>query len=237
MFRLAGRCADHVVCVSEDSLRLSRHEGITPTSMCTIWNGIDRQRFPFVGATSGGPALYVGRLSPEKDVATLLRAVAIAVRQQPAFRLQIAGGGACADGLAALSKELGIAGNVEFLGEVRDVAALYARASLFVLPSLTEGLPLTVLEAMSSGLPAVATRVGGTPEAVEEGVTGLLVPTRDPARLAEALLRLNSDHDLAARMGVAGHRRVEQHFDVRTMVSKYETLYERTLQGSVARAA
>ncbi|HQY89676.1 MAG TPA: glycosyltransferase, partial [Tepidisphaeraceae bacterium] len=124
---------------------------------------------------------------------------------------------------------LKLTNHVEFLGEVRDVPALLHRASLFVLPSLTEGVPLTVLEAMACGLPVVATRVGGTPEALADGITGLLVPPGDPRQLADALLRIHNDASMAQRMGLAGRARVETLFDVRTMVASYESLYEEVL--------
>jgi glycosyltransferase involved in cell wall biosynthesis len=237
LFRLAGRCADRVVCVSEDSRRLCRQEGIAPGAISTIWNGIDRNRFRLTGPTSGGPALFVGRLSPEKDIPTLLRATAVVVANQPSFRLQIAGSGRCIGELATLAGSLGLDDHVEFLGDVADVPGLLGRASLFVLPSVTEGLPITVLEAMACGLPVVATRVGGTPEAVAEGQSGLLVEPGEPEQLARALLKVWSDVELAKQMGIAGHRRVEEHFDVRTMVSKYESLYQDVLQSPMSMAA
>jgi glycosyltransferase involved in cell wall biosynthesis len=225
LFRLAARCADRVVCVSEDATRLCRRDGVDAGAVRSIWNGIDRDRFGFSGPVADAPAVFVGRLSPEKDVETLLRAAAIAVERRPSFRLRIAGAGPCAGGLSALADTLGLRGHVEFLGEVRDVPALLRGASLFVLSSVTEGLPLTVLEAMACGLPVVSTRVGGTPEAVVQGVSGLLVNPRDPGQLAHAMLQIHSDADLARRMGLAGRARVEEHFDVRTMVSRYESLY------------
>jgi glycosyltransferase involved in cell wall biosynthesis len=230
LFGLAGRCADRIVCVSDDSARLCVREGADPRRVHTILNGIDRERFGFTGPVPGGAAVFVGRLTPEKDVPTLLRAAAIVAARRPSFRLKIAGAGPCAADLAALTGRLGLDSAVEFLGEVRDVPALFRGASVLVLSSLTEGLPLTVLEAMSCGLPVVATRVGGTPEAVADGVSGLLVPPGDPARLAEALLRIDGDPEMGHRMGHAGCRRVAGLFDVRTMVSCYESLYEQVLQ-------
>lgn len=237
LFRMAARCADRVVCVSEDSMRLCREDGVGAGALRTIWNGIDRERFAFVGPTAGGPGVYVGRLSAEKDVATLLRAVAIVVAARPSFRLRIAGSGACAAELSSLTESLGLNEHVEFLGDVRDVPMLFRGASLFVLPSLTEGLPLTVLEAMACGMPVVATRVGGTPEAVADGSSGLLVPPGDPARLAAAMLKVYDDGAMARDMGIAGRRRCEEHFDVGVMVGKYESLYEDVLRGRKARAA
>ena len=141
------------------------------------------------------------------------------------MRVEVAGGGSCLEDLKGLAAELGVAERVTFLGEVRDIPALLSRARMFVQPSLSEGIPLTVLEAMARGLPVVATRVGGLPEVVIDGETGLLVPAADPPALAEAVLTLWRDPDAAGRMGDAGRRRAEERFDVRRMVSQYEALY------------
>src|SRR5207248_2205806 len=181
--------------------------------------------FAFAGPDLEGPAVLVARLSPEKDIATLLQAVALIAKKTPGFRLEIAGDGPCKPELLRLANQLGIETNVTFLGEVRDVAALLAKARLFVLSSLTEGISLTLLEAMARGLPVVTTRVGGNPEVVVEGETGLLVPPRAPAELAAAMVHLLRSPDTRRRMGQAGRCRVEQHFDVRRMVAEYEGHY------------
>lgn len=225
LFRLAARLADRVVCVSHDSARLSAEERLAPERIVTVWNGIDMGRFAYAGSAVGGPAVFVGRLSPEKDVATLLRATARVVREEDAFRLEIAGDGPCRDALERLSSDLGLGNHVRFLGEVRDVAALLGRASLFVLPSLTEGVSLTLLEAMARGLPVIATRVGGNPEVVVDGETGTLVAAGAVDELAAAMLRLFRDAETSRGFGRAGRQRVEQHFDVRRMVADYENLY------------
>ncbi len=167
----------------------------------------------------------IGRLSPEKGADTLLRAVALIVNEEPNFKLQVAGDGACMPALLALSRELNLTEHVQFLGEVRDVPSLLARASMFVLPSLTEGISLTLLEAMARGLPVVATDVGGTPEVVEDGSSGLLVDAQSPAELAQAILRVYRHPHRARLMGLAAHHRITAHFDVRRMVSEYEGLY------------
>ncbi len=225
LFRLATRTADRVVCVSHDAARISYEEGIAPNKVTTIWNGIDVARFGYLGPRDGGLAVMVGRLSAEKDVATLIHAASIVVREYPAFRLEIAGDGPCSSELECLVARIGLGDHVRLLGEVRDVPNLLGRASLFVLPSLTEGISLTLLEAMARGLPVVATRVGGNPEVVDEGRTGLLVPERSPAELAGAILRLLRDPEMGRRMGLEGRHRVEQYFDVRRMVAQYERLY------------
>jgi glycosyltransferase involved in cell wall biosynthesis len=116
-------------------------------------------------------------------------------------------------------------GEVRFLGEVADIPGLLARASIFVLSSLTEGISVCLLEAMARGLPVVATRVGGNPELVIENNTGLLVPPGSPEELAQAILLLRGDPARACAFGQAGRERVQKFFDARCMVSQYERLY------------
>ena len=195
--------------------------------MAVLHNGIDLEQFAFNGPDPAGPAVLVARLAPVKDVDTLLRAAALIVEQRPDFRLEIAGDGPCRGALEALRDQLRLGEQVRFLGGVRDVPRLLTRARLFVLSSLTEGVSLTLLEAMARGLPAAATAVGGNPEVVAAGETGLLVPPRDPAALAAAVLHLWTQPEEAAAMGRAGRARVEQHFDVRRMVAEYEAMYTR----------
>ncbi|MGH7173681.1 MAG: glycosyltransferase [Gemmataceae bacterium] len=221
----ASRLIDHFVCVSEDIARLAIQHGVRADRVRSIRNGIDVRRFAYRGPQPNGPSVLVARLSPEKDIDTLLRAVALVVRHDAAFRLEIAGDGPCMPSLRQTSSALGLDERVRFLGSVRDVPALLARAGLFVLSSLTEGISLTLLEAMASGLPIVATRVGGNPEVVADGETGILVPPQNPPALAEALLRLRRQPDARVCLGAAGRRRVETQFDIRRMVAEYETLY------------
>jgi glycosyltransferase involved in cell wall biosynthesis len=222
---LASCGTGEFVCVSEDAGRVAVAQGIAARKIRTVWNGIDLTKFSYIGPRPGGPAILVARLSPIKDVETLLRAAALAVAEQPGFRVEIAGDGPCLADLRRVTSELCLAETVRFLGEVRDVPALLARAGLVVLSSLSEGVSLTLLEGMARGLPVVATRVGGNPEVLVDGETGLLVPPRDPAALARAMLQVWRDGEAARRLGRAGRRRVEAHFDVRHMVAHYETLY------------
>jgi glycosyltransferase involved in cell wall biosynthesis len=225
LVRLASLGNDRFVCISHDSARLAVCHGIARRRVAVLHNGIDLARFAYHGPDLTGPAVLVARLAPEKDIATLLHAVSLIVSQRPDFRLEIAGDGICRPEVEALSRQLRLTDHVHFLGAVRDVPALLSRARLFVLSSITEGISLTLLEAMACGLPVVATRVGGNPEVVADGETGLLVPPRDPGALANAVLGLWGQADTCARMGLAGRQRVEQHFDVRRMVADYEALY------------
>jgi len=221
----AARLLNDFVCVSHHGAELSRECGVPAAKLRTIWNGIDVRRFAFHGPCPQGPIVTVARLSPEKGLDTLLHAAALVIQQQPDLRFQLAGNGPCRSSLEQLARDLKIDSNVQFLGEVRDIPALLRTARLFVLPSLAEGVSLTLLEAMASGLPVVATKVGGNPEVVEDGVTGTLVDAQDPPALADAILSIANQPARGADMGRAGRVRIEEHFDVRSMVASYELLY------------
>ena len=225
MVAWAGRLTQAFVCVSHDSARYMEESGLPRRRQVTLWNGIDLDKYAYQGPNGDGPALTVARLSPEKDVANLLRAAALVVRAAGGFRLHIAGDGVLRENLVQLANTLNLQDHVRFLGEVRDIPTLLGQARLFVLPSQTEGISLTILEAMARGLPVVATRVGGNPEVVQEGKTGLLVPAGDSEALAQAILKVWQSAELGERMGRAGRMRVEAQFDVRAMVARYERLY------------
>ena len=229
MFRILSRLAYRVVSVSEDVRQLTISEGIRADRTCLIRNGVDLLRFPYVGPNVLGPAVLVARLSPEKDVATLIHAVKHASQllgpQQAALSLEIVGDGPTRPQLESLSRSLGLGDTIRFLGERSDIPLLLANASMFVLPSLTEGISLTLLEAMARGLPVVATRVGGNPEVVLDGKTGFLVPAQNPEALAAAMVNIYQHPTLGKNMGLLGRQRVEQEFSVAEMIRRYEERY------------
>lgn len=225
-FRLANRFADRVIGVSEDATRLCQDDDrLSARRMQAIWNGIDVTRFAFRGPINRPVAISVARLSPEKDFATLLRATSLVVRDVPDFRLRIVGNGREADSLKELARELSLENNVEFLGERHDIPALLGEAAFFVSSSKSEGISLTLLEAMAVGLPIVATDVGGNPEVVVDGKTGTLVPSCNPEQLAAAMKDMLADRTSWPVMGELARQRVEQHFNVKHMLQQYESLY------------
>jgi glycosyltransferase involved in cell wall biosynthesis len=169
----------------------------------------------------------VGRLKAPKDFVTLVRALGRLGRDS--FEAVIVGEGPDRARLEDEAESLGLNGTLRLAGERRDVRELLARADIFALASLSEGMPVSVLEAMAAELPVVASRVGGLPEQVVDGVTGLLVEPGDPDDLARALGRLVGDAPLRRRLGAAGRKRAEQAFDLDPFRHAHLELYSREL--------
>ena len=156
----------------------------------------------------------------------LLEAAALVRQAIPSATLVVVGDGPLRPALEARAQELGLNGSVRFLGAVPQAARLIPHFDVFVLSSVWEGMSNSLLEAMAAGRPVVATRVGGNPEVVVDGETGLLVPPRDARALADATVRLLRDRELARRFGDAGRRRVESQFTLERMVHRMEDLYD-----------
>ncbi len=167
----------------------------------------------------------VACLREEKRIDVLINAAPQILARFPDAHFLIAGDGTCRESLVALAGQLGITDRVTFLGHRDDVPAVLAQADMFVLPSRSEALPNSVIEAMASGLPVVASRVGGIPELVDDGKTGYLVPPGDPNALADALARLLEDPRRSAELGRAGRIKIEQNYSFDRMVEQMETLY------------
>ena len=238
--RLAAPLVTRFVAVSEDLRRwLVQHVGLPARKVSTIHNGVDCERFAGVnraearevlGLPAEAPVVgTVSRLDPVKDHAGLLRAFTVTLAAHPKAILVVAGDGPCRGETEALVRELGLEARVRLLGERRDVPQVLAALDLFTLPSIAEGMSNTVLEAMAVGLPVVATRVGGNPELVEDGVTGRLVPVSDREALAEALTGYLDDPHLRAVHGKAAGERALGYFGIGRMRRRYDELYRAVL--------
>ncbi len=176
--------------------------------------------------------LYVANLFPYKGHLDLVEAAAAVTARFPKAHFLLAGREEGTGGqVRRRIEELGLQEQVRLLGPRDDVPALMAAADLVVHPSHEEGFSNTILEAMSAGKAVVATAVGGIPEAVEDGVTAILVPSRSPERLAEVLVSLLTDPARARAMGEAGRRRVRERFPLEKMVRGIEGLYDELLSG------
>ena len=235
------RRTDRVVAVSEDTRqRLLEWCAVAPEQVVVIPNGIDLRPYHEqhdrqgvrreMGWGDGDLILgTVARLSPEKAQDLLIRAFARAMPDGRRGRLVLVGDGPSRKELEALVSALGVKGRVDFLGFRRDVPALLSGMDLFVLPSRMEGMALTLIEAMASGLPVVATDVGGSHEVVADGKTGVLVPAEDPEALAGALRTLLLDPGMRRAFGDAGRIVAEQRFSVERMARDYAALYDEVL--------
>jgi glycosyltransferase involved in cell wall biosynthesis/uncharacterized membrane protein len=218
-----------VICVSHRERELGlRTRACACERSAVVHNAVDLRTFR-VAATRGEPPqiISVGRFAYPKDHVTLVRAMASV---ESDFRAILVGEGPDQPALANEVRRLGLAPNVELLGARSDVPELLAGADVFVLSSRSEGLPMSVLEAMAAGLPVVATDVGGVSELVLEEETGLLVPRGDTTALAQALERLLRDEDLRRRMAASARARVERKFDLTSFQEAHVELYRRELE-------
>lgn len=223
---------------------LERQVGVRAQRISQIYNGVDTDRFrpaearrPIAGCPFADAEDFlvgwVGRMDPVKDVHGLLAAFSQALQRSAAaarrLRLVLVGDGPMRAAIEEAVARQGLRERVWLAGERADVAELMRGFDCFVLPSLGEGISNTVLEAMATRLPIVATRVGGNGELIESGMTGLLVPPGDSAALAAALLRYFADRAIARRHAKAARRVAEARFSLGRMVSDYCNLYETAL--------
>jgi len=177
--------------------------------------------------------LAVGRFEPPKDYGNLLNAIARFASQKNVFL--IAGDGPLRLDIEKLAFELGVSDRVRFLSARKDIPALMAAADGFVMSSAWEGLPMVLLEAAASGLPIVATNVGGNAEVVRDGISGYLVPPTDPVALASAMERMELALPPArAAMGLAGREHVEKSYSLISVIDQWEQIYKSLLQRKVA---
>lgn len=235
VYRRLRRSLDAVIaCSGEVARSHARH--IDPARLVTIPNGVDVERFvprkPSPGerqeAGAGAGDLLVaaiGSLTPQKGFDHLIDTVALLASQSIPVRLAIAGEGPLRAQIEERARNAGVAERVRLLGAIPDVRGLLSAADLVAGSSLREGLPLWMLEAMACGRPVVTTDAGGSREAVEDGVTGRLVPAGDAEALAGAIEELWADPERRATMGLAGRSRAEARFSARRMVARTEELY------------
>jgi glycosyltransferase involved in cell wall biosynthesis len=181
--------------------------------------------------------ICVARLVWFKGLHTLIDAMPQIVQRHPKTLLKIAGDGELEGALRQQVKKLGMGDYVEFLGLRLDVPHLLTNADIFVLPSVSEGLPISILEAMTTGLPVVATRVGGVPELVEEGVTGFVVPPENPGELARAVNRLLDNPALCLEMGRSAQMKAAREFSATSMQERTADLYQALLKKGTGAAS
>jgi glycosyltransferase involved in cell wall biosynthesis len=247
------RLADCIVVNAEAIRQWLIAEGYDPEKITVIRNGIDLSHFTpktrgnglreELGLPQGAPLIAVlSRVNRVKGIEYFLEAATIVCRRFPEARFLIVGEGRTAVNghivdspykveLERYAIRLGLAGRALFTGVRLDVPEVLSEVAVSVLPCVSsEGLSNSLLESMAAEVPVVATRVGGNPEVVEHGVTGLLIPPRDPHALASAICRLLENPDLASRFGRAGRQRVTEQFSLERMVCETEDLYLKLLE-------
>ncbi|HVP36426.1 MAG TPA: glycosyltransferase family 4 protein [Terriglobales bacterium] len=241
-YRLFINHIKKIVAVSKDIKGLLIDElKISSQKVRLIYNGINTLKFQTVENLDmirdeldlGRHDLVignVGNLREVKDHRTLITAFSKIVPLFPRSKLLIVGEGKLKPDLKKLCEELGLGERVLFLGHREDVPFILSLLDVFILPSVSEGCSLSLLEAMAAGKAVVATNVGGNPELVLNGKTGILVPPSQPDQLAEKMIHLLSNEDLRKKMGAEGRKRVKQKFSRESMVKNYEELYSRILR-------
>lgn len=251
--RVACRLADHILVNAEAVRQWLTAEGYDPRRISVIRNGLDLSRFTpgedgslrrELGIPEGAPIVaMLSRLSRMKGVEDFLDAAAtVASRVENAHFLVIGDninpdGSAYRRELEARAARLDLASRVTFTGFRLDVPRLLSAVAVSVLPSLSEGLSNTILESMAAGAPVVATRVGGSAEALEHGVDGLLVPPRDPAALSRAIMWMLEHPEEARAFGRRARARVAEEFSLARMIRETECLYARLLESPARRKA
>ncbi len=228
---------NHLIVVSNSIDRKVVAEGRAMTPRSLIYNGVDLERYDhqepcctlrdeFGMEAESQIVGVVGRLELEKGHPTLLEAWPLVLESVPLAYLMIVGEGSRLDALQEIVRDLGVERHVVFTGRRDDIPAVTAAFDVAVLPSYREAQGLTILEAMALSRPVVASRVGGIPEMIQDGINGLLVPPHDAPALAGAITRLLRDHQLADILGRAGHDMTHDRFCVQLMVNAIQDLYD-----------
>ncbi|QDV39717.1 glycosyltransferase [Tautonia plasticadhaerens] len=226
---------------------LIENEGIPAERVEVVYNGIDLDPSDTDGDREGvrrelgiGPddpmAIQVARLDPLKDHVAAVRAMGLVTRRHPDARLVLVGEGPERPAIEREVRRLDLGRNVLLLGLRRDVSRLLSGADLALLTSISEGIPLTLIEAMAAGLPVVSTDVGGVAEVVEPGRTGLLAPAGDPEAIADRVATLIGEDRQRAELGDLGRQRARELFSETRMVGHYAELYARMSAGRIAAA-
>ncbi len=234
---------DYVVVVSPIVREILRRSGISPDRLGEIPNGVDVNRFYGARPTLKNELHtaancfigFVGRLVPGKGVSVLLRAAQHVLREHRDVTFLIVGDGPARRELEQLAASLEINTRVIFTGNRNDMPGVYASLDIVVLPSLEEAMPMCLIEAMATGKPVIATRVGAVPDVVADEITGLMVEPGNVMALANAMKRLLNDQSFARELGVRGHARAAERFSVQQTALQYLTLYEDMLNSRNAR--
>lgn len=239
LLRVLSRLADRVTAVAEPVRSfLEGTVGLPASKLITIQNGVEVHRYEAAIPHDRGEWDFknsdviigcVARLSPEKGHTVLLRAFRKVISRHPLARLVLIGDGEERERLQLLAADLRIGQFVRFLGLRADVPEVLASCDIFTLPSIQEGFPMVILEALAAGKAVVASEVGAIPDVIRPGATGVLVPPGDANALADALCLLIEDEGARQRLGQNGRELVRETYDFERSVGQYDDLYQRVL--------
>ena len=238
--RLTLPLAHRIICVSDSNRRdLVDESPAAAARIQTVYNGVDPSAFPLqpnrktvreeLGIVSGPVLVMIARLTEAKGHRILLQALPHLIEAWPQLCCVFVGEGELRGQLHRLAVELDVEGSCQFVGVREDIADILAAADVVVLPSLSEGFPFVLLEALAMGCPVVASRVSGIPELIEDHRTGLLVPARDPRALANAIREVLSNPTTASKMGAEGRALVRERFTVDHMVGNTTAIFDAAL--------
>ena len=242
MNRILSDLYDRVICLSKAIEESARTHGLARAPLITLSNGIEIEVFDRVGTPrqeirknfnipSNAPLVVtIAVLRAPKGIDRLIRAMTIVRSRVPDSRLLIVGDGEERERLVALTAERGMVETVTFAGFREDVPDLLRAADVFVLPTLWDALPTVVIEAMAARIPVVASRVGGIPDMVSDGIQGRLIPPDDPSALGEAIAEILKDDLMRGAMAMAARHRTESDFSIVGQVGKLTALYRELVE-------
>jgi glycosyltransferase involved in cell wall biosynthesis len=238
-YAFAATCCDWIVGICDATANNIRDIHTVPArKIVRVYNGavpLKRVAPEECPPKSGFTLVYVGRLEPVKNHALLLTALRAALQSMPGLRLWMVGDGSERKALESLATELGLCSQIKFWGQQLDVAPFFSAADAFIMSSKSEGLPMSLLQAFSLGLPAIVTDVGGMAEVVRLAQAGFTVPATDPAGMAAAILRLAASDAVRERFSTNAEEAFHSRFTLQTMVDAYMDLYRDTPRAAFPR--
>jgi glycosyltransferase involved in cell wall biosynthesis len=247
LLRLTLPLAHRIICVSEANRSdLIDECPAAKAKTYTVYNGVDLSAFSSrfdrqkvrreIGVLQGPVLVTIARLTEQKGHRYLVQALPCLLETWPQLCCLFVGEGELRDALHCMANDLGVERACRFVGVRQDIADILAAADVVVLPSISEGFPFVLLEALAMGCPVVASRVNGVPELIEDHKTGLLVPSRDPQALAKAILEVLGDPTAARKMGAEGRAVVRERYTVDQMVANTTAIFDAAMEDAGVRA-
>ncbi len=237
-YAVAATCCDWIVGICDATVNnMKSIHTVSPKKIVRVYNGavpVERAAKELWPRKEGFTLVYVGRLEPVKNHALLMNAFRVALKSMPTLRLWMVGDGSERKTLESLASELGIDSQVKFWGQQLDVAPFFSAADAFIMSSSSEGLPMSLLQAFSLGLPAIVTDVGGMAEVVRLAQVGFTVPVSDPDAMSAAIIQLATGDAERQRFSTNARDAFQSRFTLQAMVDAYMNLYRNTARGMLS---